>query len=114
VILTQIEKVHNARDRLQRILIPQNGHNSTEVKAKTIIEALDHLRDILGNYAVDTDLTLLFRQQLEPDLANVWTHTDLLNYCHRLHLFSNRVDEALGRWKRKYCKEGKANDDSSR
>jgi hypothetical protein len=101
-----MDAVKQIQKRLERALERQaDDVMMKEAKAGAVSYVLDQLREILGSYSVSRELTFLFRQQLEPDLANVWTLADLEVYSRRLEGFAKRLDDSLRRWQVKYCKE---------
>jgi hypothetical protein len=103
-ILSQRDLLKEIQERLDTTLGPQDGE-VLAARARAVNDALDRLRDILGSYSVSGELTAQFRQQLEPDLANVWTLADLENYTRRIEAFAKRLNDSLRRWQEKYCKE---------
>lgn len=73
--------------------------------ATAVTTNLDTCRQVLGTYQVSRKLTTEFRQEIEPELANVWTAQDLTDYAGRLSKFSSTLKETLVKWKHRYCKE---------
>jgi hypothetical protein len=101
-----MDAVREIQEKLERALERQQDNELVKAaKARAVSDVLDRLREILGSYSVNKELTFMFRQQLEPDLANVWTLADLEAYSRRLEGFAKRLDDSLRRWQVKYCKE---------
>lgn len=81
------------------------SRRSSEELAHAVEAHLDTCRRVLGTYRVSRSLTSQFRQQIEPELANVWTSEELKAYALQLQRFSGTLKKTLTRWKQQYCKE---------
>lgn len=100
-ITDQLSAVEQARFRLNGSRSLANRHEL----AYAVTTNLDTCRQVLGTYRVSHRLTTEFRQEIEPELANVWTARDLDAYATRLQQFSSVLKEHLIRWRKRYCKE---------
>lgn len=76
-----------------------------EELASAVSTTLDTCRSLLGTYRVSQKLTTEFRQEIEPDLANIWTAQELNSYAAKLHQFSGVLKDTLMRWRHRHCKE---------
>jgi uncharacterized protein (DUF885 family) len=99
-ITDQLSAVEQAKARL----CGSRGLNHYDL-ANAVTTNLDTCRQVLGTYQVSRRLTTEFRQEIEPDLANVWTAKDLDDYASRLNRFSSVLKQALVKWRQRYCKE---------
>jgi len=68
-----------------------------------VVEAVDGLRDVLGNHQIDHRLASKFRREVEPTLATLYSEADLYNYGVLLIGMARQVQGALHRWSRRYC-----------
>jgi len=97
-IENQLTAVEQAAARL-------TGSRSPQRLAEAVETNLDTCRTILGTYRVSPDLTREFRQEIEPELAQVWTSQELDAYASRLARFSTVLRRTLHKWRHRYCKE---------
>jgi hypothetical protein len=100
-ITDQLSAVEQARCRLNGSRSAKNPQDL----ACAITTHLDTCREVLGTYRVSHRLTTEFRQEIEPELAHVWTARDLDAYATRLQQFSSVLKDALVKWRQRYCKE---------
>lgn len=99
-ITDQLSAVEEAKARLAG-----SQRMTPEDLANAVTTNLNTCRQILGTYRVSRRLTSEFRQEIEPDLANVWTAQELESYAGKLHRFSSVLKETLVKWRSRYCKE---------
>jgi len=99
-ITDQLDAVETAKARLT-----SSRRKNPQELASAVTTNLNTCRQILGTYRVSRSLTSQFRQEIEPDLANVWTSQELDAYATKLQQFAGVLKQTLVKWRSLYCKE---------